>query len=247
MIKVKRIEKEGQLVWEKNNRFTAVIVTTEFVMNIETLNEYEESNTLWFKAGTEARLEKMIASQIKLIEAGTLVPFRVFSETPMYEGQEQDRKINADGSLGEEIGRYSQSKLGLPEKAMIMNRTIITPAFAKVNADAISSTVATSSIKDDTSLLKETEVYKETIHKNNNVDHYNQYFEEEKKERQRKVEDEKSYSWVKSIFFLFGLLFVLMIFFGALNGVGEVLSSIPWYLNIVLTIGGVYVIAKIIG
>ncbi|SDS18265.1 hypothetical protein SAMN05216503_2237 [Polaribacter sp. KT25b] len=38
-----------------------------------------------------------------------------------------------------------------------------------------------------------------------------------------------------------------MIFFGALNGVGEVLSSIPWYLNIVLTIGGVYVIAKIIG
>ncbi|SDS18291.1 hypothetical protein SAMN05216503_2238 [Polaribacter sp. KT25b] len=202
MIKITRIEKEGQLVWEKNNRFTAVIVTTEFVMNLETLNEYQESNTLWFKAGTEARLEKMVATQIKLIEAGALVPYRVFSETPMYEGQEQDRKINADGSLGEEIGRYSQSKLGLPEKAMVMNRTFITPAFAKVNADAIRSTVATSSLKDDAPIiLEETEVYKETIHKNNNVDHYNQYFEEEKKERQRKVEDEKSYSWVKSIFF----------------------------------------------
>jgi hypothetical protein len=247
MIKVTRIEKDGQLVWEKNNRFIAVIVTTEFVMNLETLNVYEESNTLWFKAGTEERVEKMIASQTKLIEAGTLIPYRVFSETPMYEGQDQDRKVNEDGSLGEEMGRYSQSKLGLPEKALTMNRTFITPAFAKVNADAISSTVATSSLKDDTSLLKETEVYKETIHKNNNIDHYNQYFEEEKKERLRKVEDEKSYSWIKSIFFLFGLLFVLMIFFGALNGVGEFLSSIPWYLNIVLTIGLVYVISKIIG
>ena len=137
-IETRRIEKDGQLVWEKNGKFSAGIVATSFVMNLETLNEYEESNTLWFKAGTEARLEKLVASQTKLIEAGTLVPYRVFSETPMYEGQEQDRKINADGSLGEEMGRYSQSKLGLPEKALVMNRTFITvePVEKKVAIEA---------------------------------------------------------------------------------------------------------------
>ena len=125
-IETRRIEKDGQLVWEKNGRVSAGVVTTSFVMNLETLNEYEESNTLWFKAANEARLEKMVASQRKLIEAGTLVPYRVYTEEPSYEGQEMDRKINADGSLGESMGRYSQSKLGLPEKALIMNRTFIT-------------------------------------------------------------------------------------------------------------------------
>jgi hypothetical protein len=96
MIKITRFVKDGQLVWEKNGRFSEGIVTTAFVMNLETLNEYEESNTLWFKAGTEERLDKMIKFQTKLIENGTLVPYRVFSETPIYDGQEQDRKVNED-------------------------------------------------------------------------------------------------------------------------------------------------------
>jgi hypothetical protein len=68
----------------------------------------------------------MIKSQTKLIEAGTLVPYRVFTEEPSYEGHEMDRKVNNDGSLGESMGRYSQSKLGLPAKALELNRTFVT-------------------------------------------------------------------------------------------------------------------------
>ncbi len=243
MIKVTRIEKDGQTIWEKNGLFSGCIKTTSESFDPETGFMNVDTHMNWVKGNSEDLVERMITNVSKMIENGKLVPFRVFSLTPIYAGQEEDINPQTEAKLG----RYSQSRLGTPEKALEMDRTFITPAFAKVNADAIRSKVATSSLKDDTSLLKETEVYKETIHTNNNVDHYSQYFEEENKESLRKVEDEKSYSWVKSIFFLFGLLFVLMIFFGALNGVGEVLSSIPWYLNIVLTIGGVYVIAKIIG
>jgi hypothetical protein len=244
MIKVTRIEKEGQNIWEKNGLFSGCIKTTSESFDSETGFMNVATHMNWVKGNSEAVVERMITSVSSMIETGKLVPFRVFSLTPIYAGQKEDINPQTNAPLG----RYSQSRLGTADKALEMDRTFITPAFAKVNADAIRSTDATSLLKDDTSmLLEETEVYKEDIHKNNNIDHYNQYFEEEKKERLRKVEDEKSYSWVKSIFFLFGLLFVLMIFFGALNGVGEVLSSIPWYLNIVLTIGGVYVIAKIIG
>lgn len=243
MIKVTRFEKDGETIWVKGSKFSGCIKTTSESFDSETGFMNVDTHINWVKGNSEEVVERTITNVSKMIETGKLVPYRVFSLTPIYAGQEEDINPQTNAPLG----RYSQSRFGTPDKALEMDRTFITPAFAKVNPDAISSTVATSSIKDDTSLLKETEVYKETIHKNNNVDHYNQYFEEEKKERQRKVEDAKSYSWVKSIFFLFGLLFVLMIFFGALNGVGEVLSNIPWYLNIVLTIGGVYVIAKIIG
>ena len=137
-VETKRIDVNGQTVWEKNNKFSAGVVVTAFVMNLETLNEYQESNTLWFKASTEERLEKMVSAQTKLIEKGAIVAYRVFSETPMYEGQEMDMKINADGSLGEEMDRYSQSNLGLPEKALVMNRTFITvePIVKKIAIEA---------------------------------------------------------------------------------------------------------------
>jgi hypothetical protein len=94
------------------------------------------------------------------------------------------------------MGRYSQSKLGLPAKTLAMNRALIKPTFAKVNDDVIRSTVATSSLKDDTSmLLEEIEVCNETIHKSYNVDKNRQYFEKEKKVRHREVEEvEKGYS-----------------------------------------------------
>ena len=244
MIKVTRIEKEGQNIWKKNGLFSGCIKTTSESFDPETGFMNVVTHINWVKGNSEEVVERMITSVSKMIETGKLVPYRVFSLTPIYTGQEEDINPQTQALLG----RYSQSRLGTQAKALEMDRTFITPTLAKVNVDMARSKVATSSLEDNTSmLLEETKVYKETIHKNNNVDHHNQYFEEEKKERQRKVEDEKSYSWVKSIFFLFGLLFVLMIFFGALNGVGEVLSSIPWYLNIVLTIGGVYVIAKIIG
>jgi hypothetical protein len=246
MIKITRFEKDGQKIWKNDGIFSGCIKATSESFDLETWSENVTTHMNWIKGNSEEIVERTIGIVTKQIEAGNLVPYRVFSETPLYEGQEEDINPTTQAKLG----RYSQSRLGTPEKALEMDRKFIT-VEVKLTAEPIKvevsrSKVTTSSLKDDTSiLLEETEVSKETIHKNYNADKNNQYFEEEKKGRLRK-EEEKGYSWVKLIFFLFGLLFVLMIFFGALNGIGEVLSSIPWYLNIVLTIGGVFVIAKII-
>lgn len=242
MIKITRFEKDGQKIWENDGIFSGCIKATSESFDLETWSENVVTHMNWIKGNTEEIVERTIDTVTKMIEDGKLVPYRVFSETPMFEGQTEDVNPTTDAKLG----RYSQSRLGTPSKALEMDRKFIISALAKVNTEVSRFRDETSSLKDDTSiLLEETEVSKETIHKNYNADKNNQYFEEEKKGRLRK-EEEKGYSWVKLMFFLFGLLFVLMMFFGALNGIGEVLSSIPWYLNIVLTIGGVFVIAKII-
>jgi len=135
-MEVTRFEKDGQKIWEKNGIFSGCIKATQETFNPETGFVNVTTHMNWVKANSEEVVERMITSVSSMIETGKLVPFRVFSLTPIYAGQEED--INPQTEV--KLGRYSQSRLGTPAKALEMDRTFIEVevpvAKVKVEAEA---------------------------------------------------------------------------------------------------------------
>ena len=133
-MEVTRFEKDGQKIWEKNGLFSGCIKATQETFNPENGFITETKHMNWVKGNSEEVVERMIASVSSMIETGKLVPYRVFSLTPIYAGQEED--INPQTNVP--LGRYSQSRLGSPEKALEMDRTFIEvePVVANVKVEA---------------------------------------------------------------------------------------------------------------
>lgn len=118
---VERFEKDGQTIWEKNGIFSGCIKATQETFNPENGFVSETKHMNWVKGNSEEIVERTITNVSKMIETGKLVPFRVFSLTPIYAGQEED--INPQTEV--KLGRYSQSRLGTQAKALEMDRTFI--------------------------------------------------------------------------------------------------------------------------
>jgi len=129
-----RFEKDGQKIWENGNIFSGCIKTTSEEFNPETGFVAETKHMNWVKGNSEEIVERTIGIVTKQLNAGNLVPYRVFSETPIYEGQEEDINPTTQAKLG----RYSQSRLGTPAKALEMDRKFITvEAKVVVNKEPI--------------------------------------------------------------------------------------------------------------
>jgi len=131
---VERFEKDGQTIWEKNGLFSGCIKAVSETFNPESGFVNVATHMNWVKGNSEEVVERMITSVSKMIETGKLVPYRVFSLTPIFAGQEEDINPQTEAKLG----RYSQSRLGTPDKALEMDRTFIEvePVVAKVAIEA---------------------------------------------------------------------------------------------------------------
>lgn len=126
-MKAKRFAKEdGQKVWSKETENgTVVSVCIEVVeetLDLTTLFTREEKNMVWLKGNSEELVERQATAVMNQINTGKLKAYRQFSETPFYEGQEQD--INP--TTEQPLGRYSQVRLCLPEDHARLHRQFVT-------------------------------------------------------------------------------------------------------------------------
>lgn len=125
-----RFEKDGQTIWERGDVVSGCIKTTSEAFDPETGFVAETKHMNWIKGKSEDIVERTITGVTKMIQDGELVPYRVFTEEPAYDGHEEDINPTTNAKLG----RYSQSRLGTPAKALEMDRKFITvEAKAPVN------------------------------------------------------------------------------------------------------------------
>lgn len=108
----KFVDKDNQSLWTKEladgKTINSVCVeVTDTTLDLETLFERTEKLLVWIKSEDQASLLKTQDSVIAQINAGVLKPYRKFSKTPFYNGQEQD----VNPSTGASLGRYSEVKL----------------------------------------------------------------------------------------------------------------------------------------
>lgn len=126
-MEIKRFEKDGQKVWSKENSngsgttHSACIEVVEMSLNLKTGYEQAEKSMVWLKTSDENRVEPLVAGVMSQLKAGKLKAYRAFSETPFYEGQEQD--INP--TTEQPLGRYSQVRLCLPEDHTKLHRQFV--------------------------------------------------------------------------------------------------------------------------
>ena len=98
-----------------------------------------ESNIVWVGHNNVELLKRQQQAMVDAVNSGKLRAYRVYSDTPFYNGQEQD--INP--STGEKLGRYSQARMCTPENYLSVHRQFVvnTPKVAepvaqpKVGAD----------------------------------------------------------------------------------------------------------------
>ena len=81
----------------------------------------EEKFMFWVKGSTLAVVSTGIKTVLAQIKQGMLVPYRVFSETPMHPTHQPD----VNPSTMEPMDRYSQVRLGVPKVARELHRTYI--------------------------------------------------------------------------------------------------------------------------
>lgn len=133
-------EKEGKKVWES--------ATGAVSMCLKIVKEAFDPETGWFNTETTMNwikgrdidaIERQVAQVKSLIEAGSLVPYRVYSTTAFYEGQAMD--INPQ--TNESMNRYSETRLGAVAKANKLHRQFIEPVEAFTPPVEVKNKVAT--------------------------------------------------------------------------------------------------------
>lgn len=144
-MKAKRFVKEdGQKVWSKETENgTVVSVCIEVVeetLDLATLFTREEKNMVWLKGNSEELVERQATAVMNQIQAGKLKAYRQFSETPFYEGQEQD--INP--TTEQPLGRYSQVRLCLPEDYNRLHRQFVTTEIVVAETPAVAESTTST-------------------------------------------------------------------------------------------------------
>ena len=135
----KFVDKDGKSVWtSENNDITSVCVeVNEESLDMNTLFVREEKSLVWLKGNSVEAVTRNQEAVITSINKGLIRPYRAFSETPFYDGQEQD--INP--STNAVLGRYSQVRLCPADQHATLHRQFVTVAKAvvaeqpKVSAD----------------------------------------------------------------------------------------------------------------
>jgi len=127
----KKFIKDDQSVWSKDledgRTITSVCVeVTDEVLNMTTLFTQVEKSMVWLKGQDEAVVLKQQDAVIKAINKGDIKPYRAFSETPFYEGQDEDINPTTEAPLG----RYSQVRLCPASKHADLHRQFVVPTVA---------------------------------------------------------------------------------------------------------------------
>lgn len=125
----KRFSKDDQIVWSKETIVNGVertissgcVEVIDEVLNPTTLFVAEEKSLVWIKGNSEELVDKTVNAVIKQVNSGAIKPYRAFSETPFYEGQDED--INPTTEMP--LGRYSQVRLCPADKHASLHRQFI--------------------------------------------------------------------------------------------------------------------------
>ena len=140
------VKEDGQDVWsyETSNGETyntvGIEVTEEGFSIVDGIPRPTiERNIVWVGHNNVELLKRQQQAMIDAVNSGKLRAYRAYSDTPFYNGQEQD--INP--STGEKLGRYSQARMCTPENYLSVHRQFVvnTPkvvepvAQPKVGAD----------------------------------------------------------------------------------------------------------------
>jgi len=128
-------EKDGQTVWPINTAdgkeiFSVCVEVNSETLDLQTLFVREEKSMVWLKANSEATAINQQKAVITAVNKGILTPYREFSKTAFYDGQEED--INP--TTEEKLGRYSQVKLCPADKHAELHRQYVVPTVVAVDA-----------------------------------------------------------------------------------------------------------------
>lgn len=139
---IKFVDKDNQSLWSKETAegktiHSVCIEVTDTTLDLETLFERTEKLLVWIKSEDQASLLNTQNEKIQQINAGIFKPYRKFSKTPFYNGQEQD----VNPSTGALLGRYSEVKLCVAAKHAELHRQYVVlenaTVVAKVAEEAI--------------------------------------------------------------------------------------------------------------
>ena len=144
-----RLEKEGKTVWKNTSGVSGCLRVETQAFSVEQMRNTKETFMAWIKSFDEESLDATIDMVEANIKNGTYVMYKVFSKTPFYvksDGtpQQKDRRGTDDGTLGEEMDRYSQTLMGSKADAGRLHRTTIVPALEQATKDAVNAPPVTT-------------------------------------------------------------------------------------------------------
>ncbi len=140
-VKANVFVQDNKSVWSKpledgRTIYSVCVEVNNSVLDMRTLFERNEKSMIWLKSEDEARLLEQQKSVINQINAGNILPYREFSATPFYEGQDQD--INPQTE--EPLGRYSQVRLCPASQHATLHRQYVVVSAPVVAEQAVEET-----------------------------------------------------------------------------------------------------------
>lgn len=120
-------EGNAKKLWVKNPGtdkafFSACVKVQRVTFDAMTGIFNPETFMVWLKSRDKDILLGSIDPMIAQLKNGTMVPYRVFKKTPFYAGQKPDQYAGSHELAGQEMERYSQTRLGNKATADQMNR-----------------------------------------------------------------------------------------------------------------------------
>ena len=125
----KFVDANNQSVWTKDLEDGRVQTSVCVEVNDESLDfttgyVREEKSLVWIKGMSTESVTRQQESVVKMINSGTIKPYRAFSKTPFYEGQSED--INP--STEQPLGRFSQVRLCPADQHASLHRQYVVNA-----------------------------------------------------------------------------------------------------------------------
>lgn len=127
---VKKFEKDGKTVWDAvsakdgKTRYSVAIECVSNNLDLPTGNINTEKSIVWMRSENKDTALEVQGQTIDAIKTGVLKPFRAFSATPFYEGQDEDINPTTEAKLG----RYSQVRLCPAEQHATLHRQFVAVA-----------------------------------------------------------------------------------------------------------------------
>lgn len=132
----KFVDNQNNSVWTKDladgrTQTSVCVEVNDEVLDLNTGYIREEKSLVWLKGMSSEVVLRQQENVIKMVNNGTLKPFRAFSKVPFYEGQAEDINPQTEAKLG----RYSQVRLCPADQHASLHRQYVTVATAPAVAE----------------------------------------------------------------------------------------------------------------
>lgn len=122
----------NQSVWTKEladgrTQTSVCVEVNDETLDLTTGYVREEKSLVWIKGMSTEAVVRQQESVVKMINAGTIKPYRALSKTPFYEGQAED--INPSNE--QPLGRFSQVRLCPADQHTSLHRQYVVAVTAE--------------------------------------------------------------------------------------------------------------------